>query len=134
MIVVDTNIVCYLFISGPYSEQAAQALEKSPLWVAPSLWRSEFRNVLTLYMRKNLLTLEQASLIMQKAEELLEHEEYEVPSYPVLEVASISECTGYDCEFIVLAQDLEVPLLTADKKLLKAFPDIAISLTDYLAS
>ncbi len=30
-----------------------------------------------------------------------------------------------DCEFVVLAQDLDVPLVTTDKKALAAFPETA---------
>lgn len=45
MIVVDTNVIVYLYMTGDYSAQAEQALLKDPLWVAPPLWRSEFRNV-----------------------------------------------------------------------------------------
>jgi predicted nucleic acid-binding protein len=45
----------------------------------------------------------------------------------VLELASRSGCSAYDCEFVALAQDLEVPLVTNDRQILKAFPTIAIS-------
>lgn len=39
-----------------------------------------------------------------------------------------SGCTAYDCEFVVLAKDLDVKLITLDRAVLKAFPDVARSL------
>ena len=105
MIVVDTNVIGYLFLSSEQSFLAECALQKDNEWVAPILWRSEFRNVLTLYMRKNIIKLEQAQLIMDSALKLLRGREYEVPSYEILRLASTSKCSAYDCEFIVAAND-----------------------------
>ena len=51
MIVTDTNVIAYLYLEGERSVQVEKVLEKDPHWVAPLLWRSEFRNVLALYMR-----------------------------------------------------------------------------------
>jgi hypothetical protein len=43
----------------------------------------------------------------------------------VLGLASRPGCSAYDCEFVALAMDLEVPLVTCDRKLAKAFPTVA---------
>jgi predicted nucleic acid-binding protein len=43
----------------------------------------------------------------------------------VLSYASSSGCTAYDCEFVVLAKILGVPLLTLDRQVIQAFPGIA---------
>lgn len=48
MIVADTNLIAYLWISGEKSELADQVFQKDPSWIAPVLWRSEFRNVLSM--------------------------------------------------------------------------------------
>jgi predicted nucleic acid-binding protein len=55
MIVVDTNVIAYLYLTGEYSDLSERLLEHDPDWMAPRLWRSEFRNVLALYLRKELL-------------------------------------------------------------------------------
>ena len=55
MIVVDTNIISYLYISGERSQQSEDLLSFDPNWVAPILWRSEFRNILAQYLRNKLL-------------------------------------------------------------------------------
>jgi predicted nucleic acid-binding protein len=128
MIVVDTNIIGYLLLSGEQSILAERALKRDNEWAAPILWRSEFRSVLTLYMRKDIITLEQAQQIMNSALKLLRGREYEVPSYEVLRLTSTSICSAYDCEFIATANDLKVPLVTVDKQLLREFSSVAISL------
>jgi predicted nucleic acid-binding protein len=60
--------------------------------------------------------------------------EYEVPSAQVMQLVDSSECSAYDCEFVALAQHLGVPLVTADKKILREFPAIAKSLHVYCNS
>ena len=132
MIVVDTNIIGYLFLSSDKSHLAERALIKDSLWVAPILWRSELRNVLALYMRKNLIKLDDARQIINGAMELLRGREYEVSSYEVLRLAKESNCSAYDCEFFAAAVDLKVQLVTVDKQLLKAFPAVAVSLKTYV--
>ena len=39
---------------------------------------------------------------------------------------------AYDCEFVALADDLRLPLITTDKKILSEFPSVALSIADYL--
>jgi predicted nucleic acid-binding protein len=128
MIVVDTNIIGYLFLTSDRSLQAEQAFRKDPVWVAPLLWRSEFRNVLALFLRQALLSLEDAHQIMDEAMRLMRGMEYEVTSLRVLSLVASSSCSAYDCEFVALAQDLAVPVVTADRQVLDQFPETSISL------
>ena len=128
MIVVDANVISYLYLSGERSHQAEQLLSLDPHWCAPVLWRSEFRSVLSLYLRKNLLTLEVVLHILEQAEDLLSDNEYEVPSAQIMQIVNSSSCSAYDCEFVALARYLGVSLITADKRLLREFPQIAKSL------
>lgn len=133
MIVVDTNILAYLYLPTEQTSKVEQLLERQPTWAAPVLWRSELRNVLALYLRKQLLTFEQAHAIQSEAESLMAGQEFEIPSREVLRLVNTSDCSAYDCEFVALARSLDTRLVTADKKLLKTFPDTAISLQAALA-
>ena len=58
-------------------------------------------------------------------EGLLAGGEHEVDSQQVLERARDSDCSAYDCEFVVLAAQLSTMLVTMDARLLKAFPKVA---------
>jgi predicted nucleic acid-binding protein len=132
MIVVDTNIIATLYLPTELTGHAERLLETDPEWVAPLLWRSEFRNVLALYLRKGLLTLADAVRIQDEAEALLAEQEYSTVSRDVLGLVAASSCSAYDCDFVALARTLKVKLVTMDRKILAEFPETAISLTDVL--
>ena len=122
MIVVDTNVIAYLFLRGDFAARAEAWLRDDREWVAPMLWRSEFRNLLGGYLRRKQLTFEAMREIQREAEALLFGSEHEVDSQRVLELGRDSDCSAYDCEFVSVAMRLGVKLLTADGKVLKAFP------------
>lgn len=128
MIVVDSNVIAYLYLPGEYTAAAEELLEQDSEWAAPILWRSEFRNILAGYMRRRTISLEQANSLQREAESLLEGAEFEVESSAVLELVRDSDCSAYDCEFIALSMKLDTKLVTVDKKLLRAFPKRAITL------
>ena len=128
MIVVDTNVVAYLLLRGPQTAAAEALLEAQPTWAAPPLWRSEWRNVLVGYWRRGSLSLEQVIALQEQAETLVIGHEEPVQSEAVLRLAASSGCSAYDCEFVAAAQQLDAPLVTADRDLLKAFPTLTRSL------
>ena len=129
MIVVDSNVLAYLYLPCEYSTAAEALLEQDSDWAAPILWRSEFRNILAGYLRRKAITFEQAISLQREAESLLEGAEFELESLAVLELVRDSDCSAYDCEFIALAMRLDTTLVTMDKKLLRAFPKRAIALS-----
>ena len=133
MIVIDTNVIAYLYLPTEYTESAENLLIKEPIWSAPSLWRSEFRNVLTLYLRKDIITFEQAIQIQTEAELLMDGNEFEINSVDILKLVKDSTCSAYDCEYVALAQDLDVTLVTADKKIISEFPNTATSIQHVLS-
>ncbi len=82
--------------------------------------------MLALYLRKSLLTLADAQLLCQEAKSLMQGREYDVASTQVLNLAAHSTLSADDCEYVALAQDLGVPLVTSDRKLSEAFPATAV--------
>jgi predicted nucleic acid-binding protein len=129
MIVVDSNVLAYLYLPGDHTADAEKLLEQDPDWAAPVLWRSEFRNILAGYVRRKAIAFEQACSLQAEAESLLAGAEFEVDSRVVLELVRDSDCSAYDCEFIALAMKLDTKLVTEDKKLLRAFPSRAAALS-----
>jgi len=129
VIVVDSNVLAYLYLPGEHTAKAEALLEHDAEWAAPLLWRSEFRNILAGYMRRGTLSFEQATALQREAEDLLDGCEFDVDSRSVLELVRDSDCSAYDCEFVALAMKLKTKLVTMDGKLLRAFPKHAISLT-----
>jgi predicted nucleic acid-binding protein len=133
LIAVDTNIITYLFIEGEFTALSEKAFQKDHHWVAPFLWRSEFRNVLTACFRRGLLQLRDALEIVEQAEWLMRGNEFSLTSSSVLRLVTKSDCSAYDCEFVALARELRIPLITMDKKILKAFPETSMRLEDFIA-
>ncbi len=129
MIVVDTNVIAYLYLPGGHTAKAEALLGEDPDWAAPLLWRSEFRNILAGYLRRGMITLQAARDLQREAESLMSGNEHEVDSSRVLELVHGSDCSANDCEFVALAMTLGVPLVSMDAKLLKAFPGHAVALS-----
>ena len=71
MIVTDTNLIIYLVIRNERTDLAAAVSESDPVWVAPLLWRSEFRNVLSKYILYGGMTLDAALLALHSAGEVI---------------------------------------------------------------
>lgn len=133
MIVADVNLVPYLLLGGPEQAVAAGVMQRDPVWTAPLLWRSEFRNVLAAFMRRRDLSVSDAWRAHGLAEQLFAGQEFAVPGERVLHLVASSQCSAYDCEYVALAAELGVSLVTADRLVLRAFPDRAISPKDFIA-
>ena len=132
MIAVDTNVIASLLLPTSRLTTAAENLLRADReWVAPVLWRSEMTNILATGVRNGWFDLDQALEALSTAEELMDGGDYQVPAAEVLRLAASSGCTAYDCEFAILAGDLDVKLVTTDRQLLEAFPEITIPLTDF---
>jgi len=95
MIVADTSTIVYLYLPTAQTDDVVSLLHKDPHWVAPLLWRSEFRNVLALYVRKGVINLSTAIAMQSQAEQQLAENEYSVNSTVVLTLTSESGCSAY---------------------------------------
>lgn len=133
MIVADTNLLAYLNIEGAFNQAARQVVLRDSEWVAPVLWRSELRNTLITCLWGGLIGRDEAFAIMTDVEAMMAFNEYDVASDDVLELAAETGCSAYDAEFVVLARDLGVPLVTLDKELLEKFPETAVTPETFLA-
>jgi len=132
MIVADVNLIAYLILPGERTEQAEAVLLRDPAWVVPLLCASELRSVVSQYVRSGDLTLAQGSAAMERAAALVAGREAPVESGEVLRLAHRSGCSTYDCEYVALAASFDVPLVTSDKAVLRAFPRVAVSPEDFL--
>lgn len=134
MIVVDNDVISYFWIQMDTgrSAPARRVREKEPEWAAPRLWRSEFRNVLRGYMAGGHMSLDEAIGFARDAEADLANHTYEVESGDVLRLVDQSGHPAYDCEYVALARRLDVPLVTGDKRLARAFPETAVLLEDFV--
>ncbi len=129
MIVVDANILVYCYLVGPHTAEARALLSEEPDWAVPALWRSELRNALSGYLRRGELGLHEVRQIQAEAEDLMRDGEYYVDSGSVFDLVHCSDCSAYDCEYVALAKQLGTRLVTTDRKVLQAFPEVAVPLS-----
>jgi predicted nucleic acid-binding protein len=127
MIVADTNLVVHLLIEDEKSELARAVWSKDSRWMLPALWRHEFLNVLTTFVRQGVLTLRDAHETWHLALAIFDESEIQPAADDVLDMAAERKLTAYDAQFAVAAADLHVSLVTSDRDLLKACPGLAIA-------
>ncbi|MGB6364946.1 MAG: type II toxin-antitoxin system VapC family toxin [Thermoanaerobaculia bacterium] len=133
MIVADTNLVCYLLIEGERTAAARSVWQRDSQWILPPLWRSEFLNVLALAVRSSILTIDQANRTWHHAAGLFKGCEYDPEGEAVLRTAVRTGLSAYDAQFVVVAEELSVTLVTGDREIARACPDIADELEDFAA-
>jgi predicted nucleic acid-binding protein len=133
VIVADSNVAAYYWINGPLTNVAQQVWLRDPEWHVPLLWRSEMRGILTGYLRDGTLTARQIAQFMAGAVGAFSDREHLVSSEMVFKITERTRLSAYDAEFVALAEVLGVPLVTAVKLVLNAFPDRAQTMQDFVA-
>ena len=134
MIVVDTNIIAHTWLPGEQSDSAKALIRRDNDWIAPILWRSEFRSVLTKYLRAGKLSEGKANELSSFAEDQLAGREFAVPTREVFAVVKNSTLSAYDAEFVALARLRGIKMVTLDKKIAREFPQTAVDLEAFLKS
>jgi len=134
VIVADANLLAYLVMPGERTEDAEAVLSKDAMWAAPVLWRSELRSVAHKYVVRGDITITRALAVLEQAEAVVGGREGQVESRVVLDLASRSKCSTYDCEYVALAKALGVPLITVDGAILRAFPETATTPSRFLGN
>ena len=126
--VVDTNVVAYLLLgTAAFVEEAKTCFGSVSSPLAPAHWEAELAYVVWMAVRSGVLPPGEGPIRLSLARRL-----------GVESVATATLCQGallrsissgvpvYDTLFVELAARTGCPLVTFDKAVLKAFPDIAI--------
>ena len=135
MIVVDTNILLYstFQLSEPALAAKARALMiAEPRWILPGLWRHEYLNALCTYIRVGGLSTDEAWGYFAQALAAYSDHECPVEMNRALELSQQLGLSGYDAQFVALAEASNVLLITEDKRLLKAVGGRAMSMEQRL--
>lgn len=132
MIVVDANVVIATIIENTYSADARAVRMADPDWIVPALWQYEVLNALINECRAGNLSLSGALDAADLAARLLGEQARGCPSSKILEIASTDRLTAYDATYVALARMLGVPLVTEDRQILRACPDVARSMRQFL--
>lgn len=134
MIVADCTLIVPMYVTDERTALSEAVFLRDPIWLAPPLWRSEMRNALRGYIRAGKITREEAKRGMRRAESHVVPGEVEITSDGVLDVVSAFGCTAYDAEYVVVAKELGIRLVTSDGELLRKFPEVAITAESFLGA
>jgi len=133
VIVVDTNLIVQTVLPGESHEVALEVAARDPEWVAPALWRSELRNVLATAMRVRGLRLSGAVAAFEAADRLVTDFDLGESTEACLALAARGRISGYDAEFVLVAERLGKALVSGDRKLAKAFPGRVLTPEEFVA-
>lgn len=134
MIVVDTNIIAYLFIKGERTEQARQLYAQDPDWTTTPLWQHEFLNVLATMVKQGNRTVADALHLWHQAQALMLNQEKTITLSEALILATTHGISAYDAQYLTLAERLNCVLITEDKRLVQKFPDSAMTIQAFLGT
>lgn len=134
MVAVDTTVISYFAIEGEHTEDALAVRREDAEWCAPPLWRSEFANVLWMYVREGEFGYGRALELLELATDLIGERTLAVVMPEVLRLAVDSGCTAYDCQYVALARAEDMPLVTNDQEILDAFPETAVTPGDFVSA
>ena len=76
---------------------------------------------------------DQAKALIRGAEAELVDFEREVDSTEVMDLVAVSTCSAYDCEYVALARSTGNSLVTEDARIVRDFPDVAVTLATVLS-
>ncbi|MCC7010373.1 MAG: type II toxin-antitoxin system VapC family toxin [Acidobacteria bacterium] len=125
--VIDTNVIAYLLLgTEAFVDEARLCFEHVATPLAPAHWEAELTNVLWMATRAGVLAPGDAPARLGLARRLgIES----VATATLLQGALLrsidSGVTVYDTLFVELAARTASPLVTFDKTVLKAFPELA---------
>ena len=134
MIVADTNLIAYFAIEGERTPLARLVFAKDRVWIAPELWRSEMLSILAGRIRRRENTVEDAELTYLYAESLMRSNTYSIDFRRVLRAVDRTRCSGYDSQYVALAEERSLKLVTTDGGIVANAPHVAISPEQFLAA
>lgn len=125
--VIDTNVVAYMLLgTEAFVDESLGCFERVMTPLAPAHWEAELTNVVWMAVRAGVLSAANGPARLALARRL-----------GIESIATATLCQGallraidsglpvYDTLFVELAARSACPLVTFDKAVLKAFPDIA---------
>lgn len=134
MLLIDTNVLAYLYLEGVKSKAVQELAVRDPDWQSESYLLIEFTNVLTRYLAANILPLVRVQEIFAQAAQKMDGSLHTVPHFEVLPICAEFNVTAYDARFLQLAQKLGLKLITEDKKLRTAAPGLTQSIDEALVA
>lgn len=133
MIVADANIVAALYFDGADTDSARLLLDRDGDWVVPGLWRHEMLNIAANYAKFTQSGTARIVAAWENADAQFADRIRPVDLGSALSMSIKHGISADDAQYVALAQELNVWLVTQDKKLRAAMPARTLSLRDAIA-
>lgn len=126
-VVVDTNVVAYLLLGTErFVDEARACFESISSPLAPAHWEAELTNVVWMAVQAGVLPAAEGPVRLGLARRLgIESVATSTLCQGALLRAVTTGVSVYDTLFVELALRSGCPLVTFDKAVLRAFPDVA---------
>lgn len=119
--VVDASVVVKLFVDEPGSVEAERLVTSGHDLAAPELLLLEVANALHRKVRDATVVVDDLLPAVDRLQRsLLELHPVAACTRRAVELASMIDHPVYDCLYLALAEQLSVPLVTADRRFLDA--------------
>src|ERR1035441_7986038 len=128
MKLVDINVLAYLVIESQFSKNAQKLYRLDSEWHTEEFAFIELTNVLTTHLRAGSLTMPVCIETFEEAENVIGSNLHTVSHLDALAIAHEFRISAYNARYIALARELGVPLITEDKQLRKAAPELTLSI------
>lgn len=132
MIVADVNVFLHSVVESEHGDAARRVFDADPDWIAPALLRVEFLNVLATWNRRGIMSAINCQKTWHQAVKLIPDNLVEPDLNLALNLSLNHQITAYDAQYVHVAIDHNLPLVTEDRELLRKFPQTAISMADFL--
>lgn len=132
MIVADSTVLAARSLAGTGSALARQVEARDPVWIAPSLWRFEFQNILAKAIWARQITPEDATIVWADVTARMSENEADASAQIVLALSARHRISAYDANFVALAMEMGVVCVTEDRELQTKFPALAFGMASFL--
>ena len=131
--VLDTTVFGYALLNGSGTDDALRILTIVTEPLAPDTVRAEFLSVVWKYVRTGSMTIENGKRLLDDANAVFG---LLVPAdalwHRALELSASTSHSTYDALFVALGEREDVPVVSFDVKMKRAFPGVVVSAQDFL--
>lgn len=127
MIVVTPEVLVPLLIESARTDECERLYRAKPDWIASPSWRGEFRRILGERVSRGEMMWQNALARFEGAVRIMEAGERSVDPEELFSFLATTPISSNEAEYLALATRLGTNLVTYDKKLLKMFPEVAMT-------
>lgn len=131
MIVADASVASFLFLEGELTSIVRELFAADPEWITPPILNHEILNILAA-----VGSLEGDSVAMEElwreVRSVFGSRQHIPDPMRSLRLAIELKISGYQAQYVALANQLKLPLLTTDQRLLELLPQSTCRPEEYL--